>query len=393
MSKFNNNLFGLLVASALLCSSARVLAAPSMKVEAVGYQNWNDALAELRTSGVSGSSRLQLVVYDEHYGRIACRDYVIHLEPTDTALAFSLGECDPATNQTELLLIDRHKLFAHEGGLSQPVNVTSPTASSPPPPPPPPPPKPGAEPTCWAVVGPTITDPDTHLPFTLDPSALGVATLTEPKYIYVQKIPFDHAWLLRVKQSDHLRELRFALAPWYATKHRGIEYSVHSGVVYQPLQMHCDDNDPLGQWTPDVILVPDRVATTDSSGQQVVLTRNWRSGWIDVANWAGYIGFSLGGWPLLAGIPFTIIALANAHSGIAPFVGPTLLGTGVVMLVGGALLASWAGPKKELQAFATTETPHEPSKSSLASDLHFEGAGVAVDPARGSATLALNLSF
>jgi hypothetical protein len=391
MSKFNYNLFGLLIASALVCSSVRAHAASSMTVAVVGFSSWSDALTKLRTSGVSGSSRLQLVVtYDDESNELlTCHDYVLQLEK-DAAAAFSVGACDPITGQTELLLIDRHQLYSHLGGLSQPVTLTIPTAAIPPP-------KPVIEPTCWAVIGPTITDPDTHLPFTLNPAELGVATLTEPKGIGVQKIPFDHAWLLRVKQSDHLQELKFSLAPWSTVRRRGLVYDVPSGAVYQPLQLRCDDNDPLGPWTSDLPVVPRELATTDTNGERVVLTQSWRDDWVDVAYWVGNISFYVGGVPAFLGVPVTIVGFVHGTH-VPVFIGPTLIGTGLVMLVGGWFLSDWAEPKKAFQTWgnytwANADTPREPSRSSLASDLHFEGASVAMDPARGSATLALSMSF
>ncbi len=80
---------------------------------------WPETIAALQTDMHAEGRRVHVVVFDRSARLAPCDHYGLALDAAG-ALAFAIGACDPTTNATELRLVSRTALFAHDGPVSRP---------------------------------------------------------------------------------------------------------------------------------------------------------------------------------------------------------------------------------------------------------------------------------
>ncbi len=186
--------------------AATVAHADGLTIRVVGGGDWAHTVDELRAHG-EPMHAVQIEVHDEAGDVVRCGDYSLQLD-ADGERAFFVGDCNPATQTTELCFTDRHYLYAHPDGIAQPI-VPSLVARRPPPPTPPMPPP--ADETCWALVGPTLVDPETRETKVVSPVGVGLsfAATTTP----VEAVAFDRGWLVRVPRRAGSKRFRMRWCP------------------------------------------------------------------------------------------------------------------------------------------------------------------------------------
>jgi hypothetical protein len=376
---------------------------PDMTISTVEHGDWPSTIVALQAGNDENHPQIHIKVWDD-LGQVPCSQYVLHPDEISSK-AFSVGTCDPATGVTTLVLQNRHELFQHGGGLAQPIIPVMLAMPPPPPPPPPEPPKPRPPviSSCWGVVGPTITDPETHEQIELDPIELMPTVRTHP-VAYVQVVSFDHAWLLRVKKDTNVREIEYALVPWSSGKH-GPSAEVPMGIVYNRLALTCE-NDPLGDWKDGYLQVPRRAEVTTPDGKKLVLERHRADGalWAQVFTGRGID--ALGGLGLLIMVPFTLGSATGIKNEPASFWRAFgAAGACLGVTVAGLVMEFTAYPELSLRhgtdtvdELETTEASTAPSAegtpaptSNPLTALHFEGPSLVLD--RSSAQVGLAFSF
>ena len=90
-----------------------------LAIDVIGHAGWPEAVAALEHDASAQGSHLSIRVVDRN-GQVApCGYYALTFDEAG-ARAFVIGQCDPATNATDLVLASRTDLFAHEGIVPTP---------------------------------------------------------------------------------------------------------------------------------------------------------------------------------------------------------------------------------------------------------------------------------
>jgi hypothetical protein len=317
---------GLAVTVVVLALSTSSLA-EELTAGSIEHGAWADTVQALRERCDAGQHCVVHVQLSDGDGVVACAHY--RLNPDDAARrAFSVGACDPASNATELTVADRHFFYSHAGGMAQLVTPLLYPSRWPPPAPVVAPTPPPADPSCWALVGPTLTDPETHAAKSVDPRRLMVS-LAPGSPANAQTIAFDQGWLVRVP-GQSVTQLQYALVPWHkqrSGKSTAVVLDVPEGVVRMPLALRCGV-DPLGQVAP-IPQVPQRLLVTDAEGRPVTLRRRQSDGALTAQLVLGKLFTILGPAASLEG---SLLALygGSVHSRLSQ--------AGIGSVVGGGLL-------------------------------------------------------
>ncbi len=333
------SLFALLVVST---SAAPAFADSALTIRTVEGGDWSHTVDELRANGLPQHG-VHVEVRDADDQLVRCADYVLSLDAAG-ARAFFIGDCDPATQTTELCLNDRTFLYNHAEGIAQPI-LPALVASRPPSPVVTPP----VIASCWALVGPQVIDPESGLPKVVAPA--GLALSLAPTQANVQTIAFDRGWLVRVLKSAGVVDLSYALVPWHSGgsgRHRGpsMALDVPPGIVRTPLHLRCD-HDPLGSMAAGETLVPQRLRTFDSLGAPVTLRRRQSDGELVAQQIIGMAFLSLGtAGTLYAGIPLTV---AGGDHGRVRIAGLGVIGGGLALGAAGAAMFFTARTRSTLR--------------------------------------------
>lgn len=86
------------------------------------HGSWPDTVAALQRDLGAEGRRIHVVVSDRSSHVAACGRYALALDAAGTR-AFAVGPCDPRTQATELELVSRTDLFAHDGAVPQPLSI------------------------------------------------------------------------------------------------------------------------------------------------------------------------------------------------------------------------------------------------------------------------------
>jgi hypothetical protein len=321
----------LYVAIGVLASGARAEAA--WTVRSAEHGSWSDSIARLR-DGCRAPCTIHVEVQNDAGAGVRCRDYTLTLDAA-ARRAFLVGACDPATDRTALTLTDRHHLFLHVGDLAVPIvpDVSAAAPPRPPPPPPPMPPPPGFD-TCWALIGPTVRDPETGEPRAVRPVDVAPSFTADPP-TGVESIAFDRGWLVRVPIAHAPEALDYALVPWHTTtsSKRGPRMELDSprGLVRSPLHLRCG-GDPLGAIAGSATTpVPSRLDTTTADGVKVTLRRSRSDGSLTAQKIFGVLLPPIGGvLAVFVGPP--VLGMSTRD--------PGLLGPGIGLVVGGVAIVA-----------------------------------------------------
>ncbi len=328
---------------------------PALTVRALEAEDLAAAISRLREGLVGPTLHIQVV--NDQGAIVPCGGYALAFDE-DGRRAFVTGSCDPQTSSTELILTNPHALFIHTAGIAQPIRPVI-TATVPPPPPPLPPPPAS---TCWAVIGPTLLDPETGRPQPLNPTKLFPKTEGLAANTFVQVIAFDQGFMLRLREDLGIRELAYVLAPAYfrSPRRSGTTLyepsTVSDNVLRTRLPLRCGD-DPLGPLLPQqAVPVPQRIKTVSPDGQPVLLQRRQSDLALKVEKGFGNAFYALAPTVMLIGI---IMAAAGSSAGEAGIEGGgiTLVGGGVGLIAAGGLMANHAARKLAVRAGTVTVTP------------------------------------
>jgi hypothetical protein len=93
-----------------------------LRLATVEVGGWAETIASLETDLHAEGRLIHVVVFDHSARLAACGRYGLALDPAG-ARAFAIGACDPATNATELRLVSRTELFAHDGPVPRPLAI------------------------------------------------------------------------------------------------------------------------------------------------------------------------------------------------------------------------------------------------------------------------------
>jgi hypothetical protein len=342
---------------ALMASSAPAHADPAPLILHTELGDWATTVDELRKNG---GRTIHVEARDEK-GPVRCGDYRLALDEAGSR-AFVVGKCDPVTQTIELRLIDRHFLFTRVENLAQPILPTL-TASRPPAPPPP-----FVSETCWAVIGPTVIDPESGERKTIAPERL--ALTVEPSSARAQAIAFDHAWLVRVPKSAGMDRVRYALVPWHSesASKSGLRMELETppGIVSTPLPLRCE-GDPLGPWATRA--VPNRLETIDVNGAPITLRRRQSDAGLVTQAIFGPSLLVVGGvGTLLVGIPLTAAGDGPYHHWHERDVGIGVLAASTALVAVGGYLTYSELRRRALRRGTETISPRlafHPESASL----------------------------
>jgi hypothetical protein len=118
----------LLFSVSILLGSASAAAAQDLprqelRVEVGDGGTWDDAVTTLQHDLSAQGQTVWVRVFDASGHRARCGRYALSFD-VPGALAFAVGECDPANDATEITLVSRTNLFSHEGVVPRPRAVT-----------------------------------------------------------------------------------------------------------------------------------------------------------------------------------------------------------------------------------------------------------------------------
>ncbi len=346
-----------IVLLALIAWSAPAHADPAPLTIHTELGDWATTVDELRKNG---GRAVHVEAHDEN-GQVPCDDYRLALDEAGSR-AFVLGECDPVRQTIELRLIDRHFLFTRVENITQPILPTL-TASRPPAPPPP-----FVSETCWAVIGPSVIDPESGERKTIAPERL--ALTVEPIAAHAQAIAFDHAWLVRVPKRAGIDQVRYALVPWHSesASKSGLRMELETppGIVSTPLPLRCQ-GDPLGPLATRA--VPNRLETIDVNGAPITLRRRQSDAGLIAQAIFGPAAVTLGVvGTLLAGIPMTAAGDGPREHWHQRDVGVGVLVAGTALIAVGGYLTYSELRRRALRRGTETVSPRlafHPESASL----------------------------
>lgn len=122
MSSRSSFLRALVLAGSAWAGGVQAQARPpddELSIATIEVGAWPETIAALQTDLHAEGRRVHVVVFDRSSHLAPCGRYGLALDAAG-ALAFAIGACDPATNATELRLVSRTALFAHDGPVSRP---------------------------------------------------------------------------------------------------------------------------------------------------------------------------------------------------------------------------------------------------------------------------------
>ncbi len=90
-----------------------------LRIATTEIGGWPETVATLQADLHGEGRRVHVVVFDRSSRLAPCGRYGLALDAAG-AVAFAIGACDPVTNATELRLVSRAALFAHDGPVSRP---------------------------------------------------------------------------------------------------------------------------------------------------------------------------------------------------------------------------------------------------------------------------------
>ena len=105
--------------AALLVEPSSAFAGETVEVVGADGTSWSRVVRGLPEALDSQGTEVRVVAVREHGGRLQCGHYSLELGDVTTA-AFTLGGCDPTTDSTSLVLMDRSALFDHDLPVSIP---------------------------------------------------------------------------------------------------------------------------------------------------------------------------------------------------------------------------------------------------------------------------------
>jgi hypothetical protein len=100
--------------------SRRDAHADALSVRTIEFGSWPAAVAALEGNLRSDGRTVRVFVRDESGRPVACGDYTLMLDAI-AQQAFVLGACDPQTSATDVRLVNRHALFAHDDIVPRPL--------------------------------------------------------------------------------------------------------------------------------------------------------------------------------------------------------------------------------------------------------------------------------
>lgn len=119
------SLAALLLAALGPSSSAGAQAVPrrELRIEVGDGRSWDEAVTTLQHDTNAEGQSVFVRVFDAAGHRARCGHYALSFD-VPGALAFGVGDCDPANDATEITLVSRTNLFSHEGVVPRPRAVT-----------------------------------------------------------------------------------------------------------------------------------------------------------------------------------------------------------------------------------------------------------------------------
>ena len=103
-----------------LAASPAFAAENELRIAVHDHPSWPAAVAALQSDVSAEGTLLHVGVTQSDGSRVACGRYALALDAIGAA-AFTIGACDPATDETSVVLAHRAALFAHDDIVPEPL--------------------------------------------------------------------------------------------------------------------------------------------------------------------------------------------------------------------------------------------------------------------------------